>query len=227
MAVTEQTSQSPLLPQPQIPYGVPYQEPSTAYIFLQAYRRRRRSLRRFCPSLFSSSFQLLLSLLVLLLLLAALFFLYPSDPQISLSRLRLNHLRVKTLPSPSLTISLGLKARVRNPDFFSLCYRSLVSSIEYRGKRLGVVESRGGRIRARGVSYVDADLELDGIEIIGDVFYLIEDIARGVVPLETVTELDGVLRLFFVDVPVQDRVSCSVNVNPANQTIVRQDCYPE
>ncbi|KAJ6846544.1 uncharacterized protein M6B38_282055 [Iris pallida] len=226
MAVTEQTSQSPLLPQPQIPYGIPYQEPSTTYVFLQAYRRRRRSLRRFCPSLFSSSALLFFSLL-LLVLLAAAFFLYPSDPQISLSRLRLNHLRVKTLPFPSLTISLDLKARVRNPDFFSLRYTSLVASIGYRGKRLGVVESRGGRIRARGVSYVDAELELDGIEIIGDVFYLIEDVARGVVPLETVTELDGVMRLFFVDVPVEGRVSCSVNVNPANQTIIRQDCYPE
>lgn len=58
-------------------------------------------------------------------------------------------------------------------------------------------------MRARGVSYVQADLNLDAIQIIDDVFYLIGDIARGLIPLETETEIVGDVHLFFLDVPVQ------------------------
>lgn len=87
--------------------------------------------------------------------------------------------------------------------------------------------SKGGHVMARGVSYVDAELHLDGIRVLNDVFYLIEDLARGSIPLDTVTEIEGQLHLFFLDVPIQGRISCAVHVNPENQTIIRQGCYPE
>lgn len=74
---------------------------------------------------------------------------------------------------------------------------------------------------------MDAELKLDGIRIISDVFYFIEDLARGSIPFDTVTEVDGQLHALFLDIPVDGRISCAVNVNPENQTVVRQDCYPE
>lgn len=61
-------------------------------------------------------------------------------------------------------------------------------------------------MRARGVSYVRADLNLDAVRIIDDVFYLIEDIASGTIPFETETEIVGDVHLFFLDVPVRVNV---------------------
>ncbi|ONK75242.1 uncharacterized protein A4U43_C03F14840 [Asparagus officinalis] len=153
--------------------------------------------------------------------------LFPSDPAVSLSRLHLRHLSVSSHPNPKLDINLALTVKIRNRDFFSLDYNSIVVSIGYRGRRLGFVTSDGGKIRARGVSYVDAELDLDGIRVIKDAFYLIEDILKGSIPFETVTEVDGRLHVLFFDIPVDGRISCSVYVNPDNQTVVRQDCYPE
>lgn len=67
--------------------------------------------------------------------------------------------------------------------------------------------SDGGKIRARGVSYVDAELDLDGIRVISDAFYLIEDILKGSIPFETVTEVDGRLHVLFFDIPVDVSLS--------------------
>lgn len=204
-AENESSQQSnPLLSPPQNPcYGIPVQqEPPPTYILLPSYPRRPRRRRCDCCASLLSSSSLLTVAFALLSLTLALFFLYPSDPDVSLARIRLHHLRVSALPDLKLDISLSLKVKIRNRDFFSLDYRSIVVAIGYRGKRLGFVSSDGGRIRARGVSYVDAELKLDGIRIIGDAFYLIEDIARGSIPLDTVTEVDGQLHVLFLNFPV-------------------------
>nr|XP_010937299.1 uncharacterized protein LOC105056689 isoform X1 [Elaeis guineensis] len=224
---------APLLPSPPPPpcYGVPasrigdpYHEPP-AYVLLPAYpvRRRRRGPCRCCGSFLSASSLFISSILIA----SAIFFLWPSDPDIQVARLRLDRLRVSPPPHAAIDVSLGLQIRVRNQDFFALDYRSLAVSIGYRGRPLGNVTSDGGHLRARGVSYVDAELELDGIQVLNDAFYLIEDLARGVLPLDAVTKVQGKLRLFFLEIPVQGRISCSVNVNPETQIIIRQDCYPE
>lgn len=71
--------------------------------------------------------------------------------------------------------------------------------------------SKGGHLVARGVSYVDAELHLDGIRVLNDVFYLIEDLARGSIPLDTVTEIEGQLHLFSLDVPIQVCISSPID----------------
>ncbi|XP_072972847.1 uncharacterized protein [Typha angustifolia] len=213
----------PIRPPDPLPYYYAAEPQPTTFVLLPV--RLRRS---FCSlrSILSSS-TLLTAVFFATLLGSAVFFLFPSDPELRVARLSLDRIHIATSPPVSLTVSIGLEIRVRNPDFFSLDYRSLVVSVGYHGRRLGSMTSDGGHVRARGVSYVEADLKLDGIEVIGDVFYLIEDLARGSIPFDTITEVDGKLHLFFVDVPVQGRISCSVNVNPLNQTIIHQDCYPE
>lgn len=80
---------------------------------------------------------------------------------------------------------------------------------------------------ARGSSYVNAILDLDGLEVIHDVIYLIGDLSRGVIPFDTDTRVKGDLGVFFFKIPLQGKVSCEVDVNVNNQTIVRQDCHPE
>ncbi|CAD5168838.1 unnamed protein product [Musa acuminata subsp. malaccensis] len=233
---------APLLP-PHYPpptepcYGVPaaaaaLQEPyfpePPAYVLLPFYPRRHRRHGRChcCGSLFSSS-ALLSSAFLLVILCSAAFFLWPSDPQLTVARLRFDDLRVTPPPFATIDVVLSVDLMVRNPDFFSLDYRSIVVSIGYRGRPLGSVTADGGHVRARGVSHVHTKLDLDGILVLNDAIYLIEDLFRGSLPLDTVTEVQGRMRLFFFDVPVQGNISCALNVNLENQEVIRQDCYSE
>ncbi|XP_027359133.1 uncharacterized protein LOC113867837 [Abrus precatorius] len=200
-------------------YPNPY--PQNVVVLLPSYYSRFDRRRRRCI-LYSAGFFLFL------LLAAAVFILYPSDPEIRLARIRLNHIGIRTSPKPILDLSFSITVKVRNRDFFSLSYHSLAVSVGYRGRQLGfVTSSAGGRIRARGSSYVDATLTVDGFEVIYDAFYLLEDIARGVIPFDTDTRVEGKLGLFFFSIPLKATVSCEVYVNLNKQTIVRQDCYPE
>ncbi|XP_058002021.1 uncharacterized protein LOC110654089 [Hevea brasiliensis] len=139
----------------------------------------------------------------ILLLSAAVFFLYPSDPTLQVARIRLNHIRVNSFPKLTLDLSFSIVIRVRNSDFFSLEYDSLDVSVGYRGRELGIVNSQGGKLRVRGSSYVNATLDLNGLQIIHDVFYLIEDLARGVIPLDTDTKINGELGLLFFKIPIK------------------------
>lgn len=86
------------------------------------------------------------------------------------------------------------------------------------------MNSDGGRVKARGSSYVNATLDLNGLEVIHDVIYLIEDFAKGVIPFDTDSQVEGRLGLFLFEIPLKAKVSCEVYVNTKNQTIVRQDC---
>ncbi|XP_052149621.1 uncharacterized protein LOC127768131 isoform X1 [Oryza glaberrima] len=191
-----------------------------SYVLLVPVRLRR--LRRGCRCRCLGP---LLSTLALLSL--AGFLLWPADPDVSVARLRLAHVSVSARPTVRVTISAALKVRVRNPDLFALDYGRLDVDIGYRGAPLGRVTSGGGRVRARAVSYIDANLSLDGISVVEDAIYLLEDLARGSVPFDTVAEVEGHVHLFFLSIPVKGRISCVVHINPHNQTIVHQDCYPE
>jgi hypothetical protein len=153
---------------------------------------RRRRIRQFLTSF--TAF-LLVSLTVYLL--------YPSDPTVQLVRLRLNHVRVNSYPGLTLDLSFSLTVKVRNRDLFSLDYQSMAVSVGYRGRELGFVSSDGGRVKARGSSYVNATLDLNGFEVIHDVFYLLEDLAKGVIPFDTVTEVNGALGFFFFKIPLK------------------------
>ncbi|KAL6221798.1 hypothetical protein ACLB2K_005193 [Fragaria x ananassa] len=134
---------------------------------------------------------------------AAVFFLFPSDPALSLARIQLNHIGVHSSPKLTLDASFSLTIKVRNRDFFSLEYDSLVVKIGYRGRELGFVSSDGGRVRARGSSYVNATLVVDGLEVIHDMFYLLEDLARGEIPFDTDSVVDGTVGLFFFRIPIK------------------------
>lgn len=166
------------------------------------------------------------ALIVLLLVCSSIYMLYPSKPAVRVVRLELDHFRVKTSPQLLLYFSFSLTLRVQNWDFFSFSYEDLDVSVWYRGRQLGFLTSDGGKVRARSSSYVNATLNVDGFEVIHDALYLIGDLAKGVIPLDTVTEVKGTLGLFFFNIPLEGRVSCEVHVNVNNQTIVEQDCTP-
>lgn len=99
--------------------------------------------------------------------------------------------------------------------------------VAYRGKELGYVKSDHGRVRALASSYMDAELEFEGVDVLNDVVYLLADLAKGAVQFDTVTEVRGQLGLFFFEVPLEAKVYCGLDVNTNTQTVVRQNCYPE
>ncbi|KAI3455412.1 hypothetical protein Pfo_012075 [Paulownia fortunei] len=213
------TFQQPLLSEPHAPQPQPPQYVIVLPPYPPPHRHRilRKSCRRclFCFATF------------LLFLVAAAYLLWPSDPDLSVVRLRLDRLHFHTRPKISLDVTLDLTVRVENRDFYSMNYDSLLVAIGYRGKRLGYVTSDGGHIKSRGSSYVNATLQLDRVEILSDVILLLEDLAKGAVTFDTVSEIGGKLGVFFFDLPLKTKIKCEVIVNTRNQTIARQSCYPE
>lgn len=212
---TSSEQSHPFLSSPQSPPGAkaptygfpahsPYEDSPPAYLLLPVYpfqRRRRQSCC--CLQVLSASSSLIAVVFSFLLLASAIFLLWPSDPEISIVGLRLNRFRVAPPPVGSIDIAMGMEIKIRNPDFFSINYSSIDASIFYRGALLGSMSSVGGRVDARKVSYVDADLHLDGVRLLEDAIHLIGDVAKGSVEFDTVSEIQGWLRLFFFDVPIK------------------------
>lgn len=191
----------PPQPQQQPPFYAPLQPPPQQtvvpdrnYIVLPLYIPL---LHRRC-----NRFRLLTAASVLLLV-ASTFLLWPSDPDVRIVRLRLRRIAVHTIPRLSLDVSMALMVQVRNVDMYSMNYRALHVAIEYRGKELGNVTSAEGHVRARGASYVDASLELNGVAVLSDVIFVLEDLAKGTIPIDTVTEVRGSMGFLFFQVPLR------------------------
>ncbi|XP_030526163.1 uncharacterized protein LOC115737893 [Rhodamnia argentea] len=199
---------TPLPPQPHDPHDVA----------LPLYYPRRRRCTNTC---------VLLSISSLVLSAALAYVLWPSDPDLKITRLWPTRVRIRTLPVLVVDISMVATIRVRNADAYWMDIGRLDVAVGYRGRMLGRVRSGGGHVTAFGSSYVDAELELDGVEVLAEAAPLIEDLAKGRVPFVTLTEVEGQLGLWFFRFPLKAQVSCEVLVNTKNRTIVRQSCYPE
>ncbi|XAR50627.1 hypothetical protein NMG60_11004997 [Bertholletia excelsa] len=192
----------------------PEQNYAVLPFYVSAAVRRQQWCRIICTATF-------------ILLAVAVYCLWPSDPDLKIVRLHLERVHISTVPVIAVDVTLGLTVRVRNVDIYSIDYRSLVVSIGYRGRELGFVTSGHGHVRPKGSSYVDATLQLDGVEVLVDVILLLEDLVRGSLQLDTVTEFRGHVGLFFFQIPVEAKVSCEIHINIRNQTVIRQNCYSE
>lgn len=201
-------------------YGIPVTSP--AYVLVPLHRTRIHR-PRCCTFSFCA---VLTPLFALLAIFGAFWFLWPSDPDIQVVLLNIDRIRASVHPIPYMDVWMHLRVRIRNPNFFSIDYESAVTSIAYRGRWLGFVTSGKGSVHSRGVSYVEATLRLDEIRVVQDVACLIDDLERGILPLDTVTTIDGTVHIPLLVVPVKGKLSCSVHVNTKNQTVTHEDCYP-
>ncbi|GAB2269420.1 hypothetical protein Dimus_004337 [Dionaea muscipula] len=205
-----------------IPQSLPHQPPPQNYIILPFFyptSTPRRHRRRYRGIIFAAISLILLSISV--------YILWPSDPELKISRLSLHRVSVQTHPRISIDVSLNATVRVRNRALYSMDYERLEVALGYRGEKLGHVTSTGGHVSSRGSSYVDAVVEFDGVEVLFDWIYLVEDLAKGMIPFDTVTQLTGRLGFFHFQLPIQGKISCEIDVNTRNQTIIHQNCYPE
>ncbi|OMO54118.1 Late embryogenesis abundant protein, LEA-14 [Corchorus capsularis] len=172
---------------------LPPQSPDQDYVVLPYYHRRLR--RPSCRILCIASLVLFLAALV--------YTLWPSDPEVKIVRMHINRMQLHTIPIISLDISLFVTLKVKNSDVYSLDFTTLDVAVGYRGKMLGHVTAEQGHVRALGSSYVEAELELNGIEVLSDVVYMLEDLAKGTIPFDTVTEVVGCLGLSFLKFPLK------------------------
>ncbi|XP_061338582.1 uncharacterized protein LOC133285389 isoform X2 [Gastrolobium bilobum] len=145
----------------------------------------------------------------LMLFLTTVYIFWPSDPDLKIVRLKLKRVKVHPVPRFTVDISMLLTLRVHNADVYSMDFGAVDVVVGYRGKSLGHVKSKPGHVWARGLSYVDADVEFAGIGLLPEMVLLLEDLAKGTVPFDTVS---------------QAKLSCEVLVSTLNQTIVRQHC---
>ncbi|KAK4269423.1 hypothetical protein QN277_022581 [Acacia crassicarpa] len=168
--------------------------------------------------------RLIIWVISVVLFLGLVYICWPSDPVLKIERMKLNRIKVHTLPRLAVDISMLVTVKVHNGDVYSMNYKSLDVAVGYRGKKLGHVKSEDGHVRAKGSSYVDARLEFTGIRVLSDVVYFLEDLAKGTVPFDTSTEIEGYLGLLFFSFPMEANLRCEVLVNIANQAIERQKC---
>ena len=75
---------------------------------------------------------------------------------------------------------MGLTTKVINMDYLGVYYDDVKVGISYRGEKNGRLTSEKSRL-----------------------IYLLEDIARGHIPLHTVTSFDGHIRLLSLKVTLQ------------------------
>ncbi|KAM7254553.1 hypothetical protein ACFE04_003933 [Oxalis oulophora] len=141
----------------------------------------------------------------IILIAAFVYVFWPSDPNLKITRLHLKHIHIRTFPIIAIDVSMSLTVKVRNVDVYSLDYKGVDVAIGYRGKRLGHVKSHKGHVRALGSSYVDAELDFNGVKILTDVVQLLEDLAKGTVPFDTVAVINGQLGLLFFHIPLRVR----------------------
>ena len=196
MALTklEQPSPPEEPPSPSHYYiALPPQSPDQNYVVLPYYRPGRHCWRG-CRILCTAS---------LVLLAALVYIFWPSDPEVKIVRMHVTRMQLHTIPIIAIDISLLITLKVRNSDVYSMDFTSLDVVVGYRGKMLGHVTSEHGHVRAMGSSYVEAELELNGIEVLSDVVFMLEDLARGTIPFDTVTEVAGWLGLSFFKCPLK------------------------
>ncbi|KAK6264055.1 hypothetical protein SCA6_019489, partial [Theobroma cacao] len=145
----------------------------------------------------------ILRMAFLVLLAASVYIFWPSQPEVKIVRMHVKRMQMHTVPIIALDISLLVTLKVRNSDVYSMDFTSLDMAVGYRGKMLGHVTSEHDHLRAWGSSYLQAELELNGVEVLSDVVYMLEDLARGTVPFDTITEVAGWLGLSLFKFPLK------------------------
>lgn len=218
-------AEEPLIGYPAIPvdgqpvYGYP---PSLPY-----HRQTRRCCQ--CTRFFARTCACLCCFLVVLIAVTA-FFVWPRSLNMNVDDISLGkiHFSVKregsVNPKVYLNLTLDLKLEAENLNYFDVTYETVITYIYYEGDEIGEVESHGGDIEARSMSFFDATLELNSDEIVSNVLSLLSDVDSGALPLQTVATFDGHMNVLWFKIPLEAEVTCNLVIDPDDQVIVSKSC---
>ncbi|KAJ7565531.1 hypothetical protein O6H91_02G064200 [Diphasiastrum complanatum] len=132
------------------------------------------------------------------------FLLWPRNPNVEVTRTDLQGISLNTLqsngslfPTVFLNVDMTLDLQIMNPNLFGINYDLLTVHIMYRGHEIAVVNSTGGRIPARSIAHSTATMNLQGLQVLHDIPFLLIDMADNRLPLDTLTIFAGTVEIFF------------------------------
>lgn len=175
---------------------------ATRYAYTHLFCQPRSRKDQLTHIVYSHRFQVTCTV-GLILFLTTVYTFWPSDPYLKIVRLKLKRVKVHPRPRITVDISMLLTLRVRNDDVYSMDFGAVDVAVSYRGKPLGHVTSEHGHVSARGSSYVDADAEFAGINVLPEMVLLLEDLAKGAVPFDTVSQVRGQMGILFFHFPMK------------------------
>lgn len=168
--------------------------------------------------------------LLALLLVVLGYFLFPRETQVEVKTISLQgislHVGDKTslIPTVYMDVSLDLRLKIINSNFFGVLYDKLVVEIFYRGDNLGSVESRGGEVPSRSMVMATAKLELLGAPLLNHAAALISDVANREVPMQTVTYFNGAVEMFSLRPKIKVKVYCNIIMDPIDKEVLNKTC---
>ncbi|CAN1163142.1 hypothetical protein LINPERPRIM_LOCUS32506, partial [Linum perenne] len=148
-----------------------------------------------------------------LLLLASLttYAFWSSDPTLTIVRLRLTKVKIRTFPILNIDIKMNVTVEVQNADVYAAELRKTDVEAMYRGETIGVVRSmKGSVIRAYTTSYLEAEMNLNRIGVIANELLLIRDLKTVEAPFGMVVEVAGKFGFLCFRFPLKARISCEV-----------------
>lgn len=203
--------------------GVPYPQ----YVLLPGSSRRARTRRSCAEWTTSNAFALAL---LLICLITVGYTLLPKEPEVEVERITFGginlHVDDKTslIPSVYMDVSMDLRLRITNFNFYGVLYDKLVVEFYYRGDNLGRVESRGGEVPSLSMSMATAKVELLGAPLLNHATEIIADVYSREVPLQTVTEFNGSVEMFIFRPKIKMKVYCDMVVEPIDKEVLSTSC---
>ncbi|CAM6102049.1 unnamed protein product [Calypogeia fissa] len=207
--------------------GYPQSAPYPPYVLLPGSPQRTR-IRKSC--FVWSAFKLFLVALLVVSLATLGYMVFPRQPDIEVKRITLENISLSVnnsqsiIPSVNLDVSLSLRIKITNSNFFGVVYDNLVVVFSYRGDELGKVESSGGEVPSRSKVIANARLDLLGAPLMSHATELIEDVYNGEVPLQTVAEFSGAVEMFSLRPHINMKVYCNMTIDPVDKEVLSKDC---
>lgn len=190
----------------------------------------RRSGVRFCSSLA----EYLVVMLALVGLCTLVILAWPRSPRVTTESSQFkafrvhwnNQTAVAEGGSPvSLDLELVLNLKVLNPNLAGLRYTSIVADLIYREEQLGSISTAAaGRIPAWGSQIVPVQLEMEGLQVLGNTVNLVADLARRRIDLIVVTTVEGSVDLLVLAVPIKVKVYCALALDPFTSLLLYRNC---
>lgn len=211
-------------------YGKQSRESRETEPILQTYsvRKRRSSRTRFCHCVYDC----LLIFGALICLAILIYWGRPRAPHISVSKASLGGIRISTstrekrlLPDVQLDVEVLIAFRVHNPNWAGFEYKEITASVKYKEKVIGDMKTlKTGRILPWREENVDADLDLKGMQLLGDGPDLLEDTAKGKVNLRVIALINGAVDVSLWSYNTKIQVACNITVDPLKKLLLDKTC---
>jgi Late embryogenesis abundant protein len=151
--------------------------------------------------------------LVALLLFLILYIFKARKPEITSQDVKVKNLSFSTQLPVSITLSLGVNIKIKNPNYAGWKYKQSTTALYYHGPEVGMATVPAGIINARSSAALNISADVDTVAMTSS-RYLLGDLRSGYLPLETYTVMTGkVLIIKIIKIHATVYMNCSLNIN--------------